>query len=294
MYTCAKTDRLLLVTGVLCLVCCFSVACLAEPNSAFNRHIEYSFTIHNTTNHVVQNIELCTYAPMTLSATQRRLQLIASEVFQEQQDSRGNSILHFTIPRLTPYATTILAISVDLALTESPQPLPDTNLNQYLQPELYCEVDDPQIVALAQQLTTETPKETARNIFEWVLHNIIYSGYMKEPRGARYALEYKQGDCTEFMYLFVALCRAAGIPARSLGGYVTDRNAIVQAGTYHNWAEFYLDGVWHIADPQERVFMKDQSHYLVMHIMGDMPADHPMQGYQRFRYSGQGLEVEMP
>ena len=47
-----------------------------------------------------------------------------------------------------------------------------------------------------------------------------YVGYIKNDRGALYALKTKEGDCTEFMHLFVALCRANKIPARCIGGYV--------------------------------------------------------------------------
>jgi transglutaminase-like putative cysteine protease len=280
----------------------------ASERYSIPRHIEYSFTMRNTTNQVVQDGALLwLYAPVPLTATQQRVKVQVSYAFQEQRDFYGNSILHIPLPHLTPYDTKIVTISVDLALSGIPQPLPETDLTPYLSPEPYCEVDDPQILALARKLTpgpsltkrgepqggVAAPLETARNIFQWISSNIMYSGYLKEPRGARYALEHKQGDCTEFMYLFVALCRAASIPARGLGGYVVERNAILQPGAYHNWAEFYIDGVWQIADPQKKVFMEHQSKYLTMHIIGSLPDDHPMQGYQRFRYLGEGLDVEM-
>jgi len=150
----------------------------------------------------------------------------------------------------------------------------------------------PEISQRAQQLTTADPVRTAQNIFRWVADNVKSSGYLKEPRGARYALSTKQGDCTEFMYLFMAFCRAAGIPARGLGGYVTDKNAILKPGDYHNWAEFYVNGLWYLADPQRQVFMQQQWQYLVMQILGTSP-DNPMGNYRRFRYAGEGLTVKM-
>ena len=95
------------------------------------------------------------------------------------------------------------------------------------------------------------------------------------------------------MYLFVALCRAAGIPARGVGGYVHAQNAILRPADYHNWAEFYVDGVWYLADPQRHVFLQNQSHYLVMRVIGAVSDDHPMRHYRRFRYAGEGLKVKM-
>lgn len=140
---------------------------------------------------------------------------------------------------------------------------------------------------LANQLKSENVTKTAETIFRWVADNIHYTGYLKRPRGARYALEHKQGDCTEFMYLFMALCRATGIPARGLGGYVVERNAILRPGEYHNWAEFYTNGFWHIADPQRGVFMEQQPSYLVMQILrGD-------RSMRRFWSGNEGLEITM-
>jgi transglutaminase-like putative cysteine protease len=141
-------------------------------------------------------------------------------------------------------------------------------------------------------LTVRDPLSTAHNIFQWVADNLTYSGYVKDPRGACYALQSRQGDCTEFMYLFIALCRAAGIPARGLGGYVTDKNAILKSGDYHNWAEFYVNGRWRLADPHRQVFMPQQAHYVVMRILGTSP-ENPMGQYDRFRSAGEGFSVIM-
>ncbi len=191
-----------------------------------------------------------------------------------------------------PYTTKILTITSDLFLSETPNPLPENDVTPYLPPEQYCESDDPDIVQLAQHLNTATPAATVENIFRWVASNITYTGYLKNPRGARYALKYKQGDCTEFMYLFMALCRAAGIPARGVGGYVVRKNALLDPAEYHNWAEFYDGGVWKIADPQKNVFVKNQSDYLIMRIIGQS-SENPMGKYRRFRYAGEGITVKM-
>ena len=53
---------------------------------------------------------------------------------------------------------------------------------------------------------------TARRCFDWVRQNIQYEE--GEYRGAAAALETGRGDCEDMTALFVALCRAAGIPAR--------------------------------------------------------------------------------
>jgi hypothetical protein len=57
-------------------------------------------------------------------------------------------------------------------------------------------------------------------------------------------LEQCKGDCSEHALLFVALCRAAGIPARSCSGYVN----VGSAWGAHAWAEIWT-GAWIGADP---------------------------------------------
>ncbi len=194
-----------------------------------------------------------TYAPVEQTATQHRTHLKASHPYEVLSDDAGNHILHFLFEDLPPYATKIVTITVDLLLSETPlsTPNPSQDGNSYLRAEQYCESDDPDIAQLAQQLHTSTPAATVKNIIDWVASHVNYIGYLKNPRGARYALKYKQGDCTEFMYLFMALCRAAGIPARGVGGYVTSKSTILKPAEYHNWAEFYDDGIWKIADPHK-------------------------------------------
>jgi transglutaminase-like putative cysteine protease len=301
-----RASRMAFQAGVALLLLRLLPVCpgnrLAAAESGYTRprHIEYSVTVQNTTNHTIDQAHLWTYVPVALTATQQRVQLGATLPFQEIVDAFGNSILAFTLHDLRPSATKILTIRVDLLFSETPVPEPvlqtsrlresvpqSARLQCYLHPELSCESDDAAIVQLANRLKSENTNETAETIFQWVADNIEYAGYLKQPRGARYALEYKQGDCTECMYLFVALCRAAGIPARGLGGYVISKNAILKASEYHNWAEFYIDGIWHIADPQRGVFMEQQSSYLVMQILrGD-------RSMRRFWSDDEGLEITM-
>jgi hypothetical protein len=70
------------------------------------------------------------------------------------------------------------------------------------------------------------------------------------------------GDCTEHSTLFVALCRAAGIPARPVFG-VAYLGAGSRAFGYHAWAEVALGGRWVAVDPTWDEAAADATH-LVM------------------------------
>ena len=263
-----------------------------EPTYTIPRHIEYSFTIQNKTNRLVKQAEFWAYGPVKQTATQLCTNLESSHPYKLTTDELGNQILHFTIPELPPYGSKIITIKADLLLSDTPNRLPSKSLKGFLRAEKYMESNDQEIAQLAKKLDAKGPLETTEKIFGWVSSNIQYAGYLGNERGALYALNSKKGDCTEYMYLFAALCRANNIPARGIGGYVTSENAVLKPNGYHNWVEFYDGKVWRLADPQKKLFMQDQSHYIAMRVISES-SDQAMGSYERFRVAGDGLKVKM-
>lgn len=263
-----------------------------QAHYAIPRHIEYSFTLRNKTNRVVKEADFWTYAPVKQTATQQCVHLETSHPYKLISDDLGNQILHFTFHNFAPYATKIITLKTDLLLSDTPNRVSAKDIPAYLQTEKYCESDDPEISRLAKKLRAAKSLNTAENVFRWVAGNVQYAGYLRHARGALNALRNKKGDCTEFMYLFAALCRANDVPARGVGGYVCSENAVLKPNDYHNWAEFYDNGVWRIADPQRKLFMQNQSQYVAMHVISESPGN-PMGDYQRFRFTGEGLKVKM-
>lgn len=264
------------------------------PQSLYSilRQIQYSFTLQNKSNRLLEKAEFWTYAPVKQTSTQRCINIEASHPYQLIEDEFGNQILYFEFHNLPPYATKIISIKADLVFSNTSTLLTVKDIQIFLKAEKNVESDSPEISQLAKKLQSPTPIKTVENIFQWVSENIKYTGYLRDERGALYALKNKEGDCTEFADLFVALSRASNIPTRSIGGYVYSNNAILKASDYHNWAEFYDDGVWKIADPQKKVFAKNQSSYIAMRILGESP-NNPMGEYNRFHFSGDGLKVRM-
>src|SRR5205823_13813112 len=53
------------------------------------------------------------------------------------------------------------------------------------------------------------------------------------------------GDCTEYAMLAAAMCRAVGVPSRTVLGlvYATNREGR-PVMAYHMWFEVYADGQW--------------------------------------------------
>ena len=218
------------------------------------RHIQYRFSLQNGSNQVLDKAEFWTYGPVKMTAAQRCERLDANYPYELIVDDLGNQVLHFTFQNLPPFSTKLIHIQADVELVSAPRTIQAADRNDFLKAENRIESDSPEVLGLAKKLKARNTLDTAQNIFRWVSENIRYAGFHAADRGALYALRHRQGDCTEFMSLFVALCRANDIPARGIGGYVCPGDTILKAGDYHNWAEFYGDGTWRLADPQKRAF----------------------------------------
>jgi hypothetical protein len=106
---------------------------------------------------------------------------------------------------------------------------PPSSVSIFLGPSPYIESRDDEIKDLAREITRdkENDWQKAEAIFDWVRANVEYvNGDLK---GALKALRDKNGDCEELTSLFIALCRASDIPARTV--WIPD----------HCYPEFYLE-----------------------------------------------------
>ena len=254
------------------------------------RHIQYSYTLQNTRGKVIDVAEFWVYAPLEKTSHQVCRNVKSSHPYQVIEDNLGNQVLHFTFSQFPPYATKIVTIEADLELRDDPLPV-SLDGRDYLRAEPLIEIDDPAFDRLAPRFETGTASQNVDRIFRWTSRNVADSGYRSRSQGALHALEHKEGDCTEFTYVFVALCRSHGIPARALGGYVCAKNTILSPMDYHNWAEFYEDGRWFPADAQRRVLRTTASQFVAINLLGE--SNSPMGHYPRFRFTGEGLKVKM-
>jgi hypothetical protein len=125
-----------------------------------------------------------------------------------------------------------------------------------LKAEPFLETDHREIVALAERLAggSRDPRAVAQRINTWVYDSIKKEVTIGIP-SALHVLHTRVGDCNEHTQLFVALARAAGIPARIASGlaYVDGKFY------YHAWPEVMLRG-WVAVDPTFGQFPADASH----------------------------------
>lgn len=146
--------------------------------------------------------------------------------------------------------------SVQIFATTRPFPKPSSeSLQENLKETQYWQVSDQKIKELAQRL--KTPKA----IYDYVWQNLSYDYARVRPNverlGAVGALDSpKTAICMEYTDLFIAIARAAGIPAREINGYAYTENPQIQplslvADVLHAWPEYWNSEInaWTPVDP---------------------------------------------
>lgn len=255
-----------------------------------SRYIQYTFTLKNTSPKVVEQADFWAYAPVKETSTQRCIDIRASHPFTLEMDELGNQILHFRFDQLPPFATKMIRVEADVELRDIPLPRKIEKRN-WLAPEQNMDFSDVEFRRLAPRFSSIDSADRISETFNWVSQNIRDEGYVSDDLGALHALKYRRGDCSEFMFLFAALCRQQGIPSRGVEGYVAERDAVLHPAGYHSWAEVHDGLSWKLADPLEKVFDEQASRYIAMRIVGDVPS--PLRGVHRFRAEGDGIKVVM-
>jgi transglutaminase superfamily protein len=134
-------------------------------------------------------------------------------------------------------------------------------LSEWVGPDPLIQTRDPRIQAQARQITDRYLSGRRRDyvraaeaLNEWVYENLEKQITVSVP-SALEVLENRRGDCNEHTVLYVALARAAGIPARTAAGLVYSDGSFY----YHAWPEVYLNG-WVAVDPTFGQFPADASH----------------------------------
>jgi hypothetical protein len=258
----------------------------APPPPPTAKIVRYGFTVQNTLGRPVEEAGVFIPAPVPESATQRLMRLRVDHPHDLIRDDAGNQVVYLPLGRLAPYASRVVQLGAELELRRQPMPVRLVNSKRWLKPEKFIESDHPGVRQTAAGL------RTVERIFEWVSRTVQKTGMSGPERGALHALLTRSGDCTEMADLFVALCRAGGIPARTVGGFLSPESAVLKAHAFHNWAEFYQDGTWHLADPQRRVIRERYGDYVAVQIMTEDPAA-PLGRGLRLALQGEGLTGRM-
>ncbi len=169
-------------------------------------------------------------------------------------DNDGNWLAQYS---LTPSQKLDISVkgNVEISLNPKSSPISDRELAEYTAPTRYWQSNDPQILKLAKKL------KTADAIYEFVAKTLKYDfSRVTQNKGRLGGINVLSNPtsaaCREFTDLFIALSRAAGIPAREVNGFAYTENSrerpvsLVQ-DILHAWPEYYdtQKKSWVMVDP---------------------------------------------
>lgn len=122
----------------------------------------------------------------------------------------------------------------------------ETSTDSFLAPTSAWPVDDKQIQQLALE-TIENAQNDREKLFAllgWFANpeNVKPGGSVGSRYGVKQVLVQKFGNCWDYSDLFITMCRAAGLPARQVFGWLVP-------GEGHVWCEVRVGDRWQHVDP---------------------------------------------
>jgi hypothetical protein len=129
--------------------------------------------------------------------------------------------------------------------------IPDDIKKDYLIDDSKFAINDPIIQkGVRAAVEDETnPYWIARKIYNYIIDKVEYErvgGWNIAPT----VLDRGTGSCSEYSFVFIAMCRAAGLPARYVGSVVVRGDDASWDDVFHRWCEIYLPNYgWIPVDP---------------------------------------------
>jgi transglutaminase-like putative cysteine protease len=130
---------------------------------------------------------------------------------------------------------------IDPAKTGTLDDIPDEIRSAYTVDGSRYRINTPYIQDTARKIVGDerNPYWIARKTFNFMIKSLEYEmvGGWDVPE---VVLKRGSGSCSEYTFAFIALCRAAGLPARYQGSVVVRGDDASIDESFHRWAEVYL------------------------------------------------------
>lgn len=144
-------------------------------------------------------------------------------------------------------------------IDQIPQEIKDV----YLEDNEKYQIDHPVISDAVKNAVGEEKNAywIARKIFDYINERMYYEmvgGWNTAPT----VLARGNGSCSEYTFVYISMCRAAGLAARYVGSVVVRGDDASTDDVFHRWVEVYLPGYgWIPVDPSrgDRSWPADQA-----------------------------------
>jgi len=266
----------------------------AAPSFSIKRSVVMVMYLENQNKTTLKDHVITVRIPLSKTSFQtlEKIEIRPKFPISEICTTKEAAWIKFHTLSIKPFERKGIRLYFTLSINKLPLDLCEHDLNTYLGAESYMDTNDAHLRTLGRQLKRHNVYHSAFATYRWVRDNVAYSGYKQKVTGASATLKARKGDCTELACLFAALCRINNIPSRVMGGYLCDECARLTSAFYHNWAEFYYEGAWHIADPAKRVFDRDGSSYIAFEVCSSRIAN-PVGLFKRYKFENEPKNLKI-
>lgn len=232
---------------------------IVDDGNKFNRteekaeQVEYIFEIRNYGPDLVKTLD----AYLAVAHNKDNQELLGEVVFEPEpieyiRDKWGQKVAHFRFNNLkaTEFREITMTAQAKLyqnryfifpdkigKLEEIPKEIRDMYLIDGSKYDINNDIIRNAVTAAVGEETN--PYWMARKIFNYVTDKLEFElagGWEVAP----IVLERGTGSCSEYTFSYIAMCRAAGIPARYVGSLVVRGDDASWDETFHRWVEIYL------------------------------------------------------
>lgn len=269
--------KLLIFSFISIIVCSFVLYCTVPKTicskpvkkDSARYHLNYKVRVLNKENESPAAGELHIPLPKSIFPYQEIRKLdMKPKPLKVFKDKYGNSIGIFPLA-INAASEVEISLSFDATINHIYFPL-NYSINDS-HPQLFSEYlsdSDPfnsdsfEVRAISNYITNGEPESFYRlvKIYDYIRTNFLF---VKDsnPRTIKEVLSDKRLQCCDANILFVSFCRAAGIPARFIGGLYISKEKSLFLET-HSWIKAYINKIgWIPVDPTLGRF-DDRSRYL--------------------------------
>ena len=149
----------------------------------------------------------------------------------------------------------------------SPKPFA-LNMTVHLNPYLFLQptpttLCNAEMKEFAHRLVPEINRHNLMKLSEAILQHIPYLPNQTSVKtSAIDAFQDRQGVCQDHSHVFIAMCKALGLPARYVSGYLFVPNTSHLAS--HAWAEVFIENTWYCFDTSNQLFSPEAHVYVAV------------------------------
>lgn len=227
------------------------------------QQVEFTHEVRNYGPGTMESLDIYIAIPQSLP----NQDLIGEPVFKPEPmdflfDQWGQKVAHYNFSGKEAGSISSVSMTVQAKMYDtrwfifpdqcgSLKKIPKAIRSEYLVNDEKFDLENPIIEEALKACVGEeqNPYWIMRNIFSYIIDNLFYElvgGWNIAPA----VLERGNGSCSEYTFVFISMCRAAGIPARYAGSIAIRGDDASLDDVFHRWAEVYLpDYGWIPIDP---------------------------------------------